>query len=102
MNHALWGHQNPYTDAYKEFFHYKEKHTGYDFGEKVPYEKTFPPTVKFTQPLRWWSWDRPRRLRVIRHLRDHLLMDILSLGGHEKPFTHVLLLSAEDSKQRVA
>ncbi|QPD05686.1 MAG: hypothetical protein Nkreftii_003460 [Candidatus Nitrospira kreftii] len=40
-----------------------------------------PPTLHFNRPLHWWSLDRRKRLATVMRLWDHLLEDILHIGG---------------------
>lgn len=69
----------PYRDQYAEFWKSRHEASGYDFG-KAPVGNVAPPTLQISRPLRWWSWDRPRRLRAILRLRDQWLAEILKLG----------------------
>lgn len=73
------GPYGPFAQAYIQFWKQKDQYKGYEFG-KAPNIKTPPPVVRFDKPLRWWSIDRPQRLRAIRQVRDRYLMDILELG----------------------
>ncbi len=79
MFDRIEGPYGPYADAYREFFELTGKYKGYEFG-KGPGIKRSPPTVTFDQPLKWWSLDRPKRLRAIRQERDRYLSEILNRG----------------------
>ncbi|GJL56766.1 MAG: hypothetical protein NPIRA02_38980 [Nitrospirales bacterium] len=79
MNNILSEKFALYKDEYRGFFNSARNYTGYDFGENS-HPNVPPPTVTFTQPLQWWSLDRPQRIRRIREARDQYLMDILRLG----------------------
>ncbi len=76
--------ENPYTHMYQDFFDARGTHTGYHFGENPSINKP-PPVATFDQPLKWWSLNRPERLKKIRQVRDQYLLDILIL--HDKPQT---------------
>ena len=84
MKNILWEPYGPFAHMYQHFFSSARKYTGYDFGEKTAQNHP-PPTVTFAEPLRWWSLDRPKRLRTIRRLRDQYLMEILRLKEKAKP-----------------
>jgi hypothetical protein len=53
---------------------------GYAFHHPAVLRNVPPPSIRFAEPLRWWSLDRRRRLAVIMRLRDRLQNDILRLG----------------------
>lgn len=53
---------------------------GYEFRHPAVLCNVPPPTVTFARPLRWWSWDRPRRRALVMRLRDQLQEEILRLG----------------------
>ena len=67
-----------YDHLYEKFFQSRDKAKGYDFQEattgSVP-----PPTVAFSERLRWWTWDRWRRRKKIRDERDRRLEEIIRL-----------------------
>ena len=68
-----------YRHQYTEFWKRRDEASGYDFG-KAPKGNVPPPTVRFSKPLRWWSWDRPRRVRTLLNIRDQRQAEILRLG----------------------
>lgn len=68
-----------YRHQYTEFWKRRDEASGYDFG-KAPIGNVPPPTVRFSKPLRWWSWDRPRRVRALLNIRDQRQAEILRLG----------------------
>ncbi len=84
MNNGTWGPKGAYWPMYRQFFESSKKHSGYHFGEQV-LKSLSPRTVAFARPLKWWSWDRPQRLRNIRRLRDQLQFDILRIGSQPPP-----------------
>lgn len=68
-----------YRHQYDEFWKRSDEASGYDF-EKAPIGNVPPPTMRFSKPLRWWSWDRPRRVRALLNIRDQRQAEILRLG----------------------
>ncbi|HBP87058.1 MAG TPA: hypothetical protein DD706_05095, partial [Nitrospiraceae bacterium] len=83
MSYSLDHLYSPYAHLYQQVFEHGHEMKGYDFG-KSPTEKISPPVVQFSRPLKWWSMDRPERLRVIRHVRDYYLHEILKIGDWNK------------------
>lgn len=69
---------NPFIGDYAGFLKQREKEKGYDFQE-APAGSVAPPTVTFAQKLRWWTWDRWKRLKKIQAERDRRLQDIVQL-----------------------
>ena len=84
MKNTLSKPYGPFAHMYQPFFGSAEKYTGYDFGDQTA-QNNPPPTLTFAQPLKWWSLDRPKRLRIIRRMRDQYLMDILRLKDKSIP-----------------
>jgi len=84
MNNILPDKFALYKDEYRNYFNSARNYTGYDFGGNS-HPSVPPPTVTFTQPLQWWSVDRPQRIRSIREARDQYLMDILRLRDNTNP-----------------
>ena len=78
MNKTHWKPYGPYEGLYHNFYEASQEARGYNFGEG-PAEKMSPPTVNDLNSLTWWSLDRPKRLRVIRRMRDQYLNEILDL-----------------------
>jgi hypothetical protein len=68
-----------YRHQYVEFWKRSDEASGYDIG-KAPIADVPPPTVRFSKPLRWWSWDSPRRVRALLNIRDQQQAEILRLG----------------------
>ena len=68
----------PYQNQYVEFLKRRDKATGYDFGQG-PIRNPPPPTLSFPRPLKWWSLDRPRRMRVLLRFPNQRLEEILRL-----------------------
>lgn len=86
MSRKLEQPYGPHAGTYRSFFELASQHKGYHFGENhgqpVP-----PPKITFSHPLRWWSWDRPKRLKIIQQLRDQRLIEILKLGEGNTNFS---------------
>lgn len=53
---------------------------GYEFHHPAPRRNVPPPTLPPAQALRWWSLDRPQRLKEELRLRDELVQSILMRG----------------------
>ena len=53
---------------------------GYEFHHPAPRRNVPPPTVPCAHSLRWWSLDRPQRLKEELGLRDELVQSILMRG----------------------
>jgi hypothetical protein len=79
MLHQYGTMSNPYIREYMEFLEAADNYKGYDFGQG-PTVINSPTNVEFSRPLKWWSLDRPKRLKAIRRVRDEFLQDILKLG----------------------
>lgn len=67
-----------YDHLYRRFFERRDSHQGYSFQE-APCGSAQPPTVTFSQQLRWWTWDRWQRRKKILAERDRLQQDILQI-----------------------
>jgi len=68
-----------YRHQYTEFWKRRDEASGYDFG-KAPIGNVPPPTARFSKPLRWRSWGRPRRVHALPNIRDQRQAEILRLG----------------------
>lgn len=67
-----------YDHLYRRFFENRESRQGYDF-QHAPGGSVPPPEVPFQSRLRWWTWDRWQRRKVIAAARDRFQQDILDL-----------------------
>lgn len=67
-----------YDHLYRRFFENRDRHQGYDF-QQAPGGSAPPPTVTFTQRLRWWTWDRWQRRKKLLAERDRLQREILEI-----------------------
>ncbi len=70
--------RGPYDHLYKRYYENKDTHQGYEF-QHAPSGSVPPPTVSFAQKLRWWTWDRWKRLKQERAQRDRLQQEILQI-----------------------
>lgn len=82
MNKTHWKPYGPYKGLYHNFYEASEDARGCNFGQG-PAKKMSPPTVNGLNSLTWWSVDRPKRLGIIRRIRDQYLNEILSLRKKE-------------------
>ena len=67
-----------YQDIYQKFLEKKDSHQGYDF-QHSPVGSATPPAPTFLNPLKWWTLNRPSRLKKIRKDRDQRQQDIVNL-----------------------
>lgn len=67
-----------YDHLYARFFERQDASRGYEF-QHAPGGSVPPPTVTFSQKLRWWTWDRWQRRKKILAERDRLQEDILKI-----------------------
>jgi hypothetical protein len=70
----------PYDDLYERYVQKRETGKGYDF-QHAPSGSVPPPAVTFRKRLRWWAWDRWRRMKTIRQERDRRVDEIVKLKG---------------------
>jgi hypothetical protein len=75
-----------YGDQYAAFWKGRDEASGYDFGQ-APRGNVPPPMVRFTKPLRWWTWGRLRRVHALLRFRDQRQEKILRLGTSFRPAT---------------
>lgn len=73
-----------YDHLYERFFTQRDRHQGYSF-QHAPGGSVAPPTVTFTQKLRWWTWDRWQRRKKILAERDRLQQEILRIKQTGNP-----------------
>jgi hypothetical protein len=100
MNGSVDRPYGPYAHLYQQFFEHCHEKKGYNFGE-APRINMPPPLVRFPRH-KWWSWDRPKRLRKIRLVRDQSLMEILRLGDLAKTFPHGEISGDQHTEKRMA
>jgi hypothetical protein len=67
-----------FPESYKDFLKRRNDAQGYDF-QHAPGGSAPPPTVSFREKLRWWTWDRWKRKKVIRQERDRRVEDIFQI-----------------------
>lgn len=67
-----------FPESYKDFLKRRQQQKGYDF-QHAPAGSVPPPVVTFREKLRWWTWDRWRRMKKIRQERDKLQQEIVQM-----------------------
>jgi len=67
-----------YQDIYRKFIDSKNEHKGYDF-QHSPAESVPPRQVTFKEKLKWWTLNRPSRLKKIAQERDQMQQEIIAL-----------------------
>ena len=76
--------KNLYQDIYRRFVETRDAHKGYNFHDattgSVP-----PPAVTFKERLKWWTLNRPSRLKKITQERDRRQQEILALKTPPQP-----------------
>lgn len=72
LNKGLYDHQ------YEQFVASRDEAKGYEF-QHPPVGNVPPPSVTFAQRLRWWTWDRWKRRKQIREVRDRWVQEIVQL-----------------------
>ena len=77
------GLKNLYQDIYRMFLENREVHKGYDF-QHSPAGSMPPPTVTFKEKLKWWTLNRPSRLKKIIQERDRRQQEILALKDRDR------------------
>ncbi|TAJ34890.1 MAG: hypothetical protein EPO64_00475 [Nitrospirae bacterium] len=68
-----------FPSNYEEFLKSRGKAKGYEF-QHAPSGSVAPPTVTFSDKLRWWTLDRWKRMKQIRAERDRQQSDIVHLA----------------------
>ena len=78
----LWvqamGLKKLYLDIYEQFAKKYDTVKGYNFQEDHR-GSTSPKMVAFKDRIKWWTLDRPKRLRVIKQERDRQQQEILAI-----------------------
>lgn len=80
----LMGLKKLYSDIYDHFTRARDAHKGFDFQEEA-IKSVPPPSVSFQDRVKWWTLNRPQRLRRIEQERDRQQQDILALKRRTKP-----------------
>lgn len=73
-----------YLDIYEQFLNTRDTQKGFDFQEGK-LKSVSPKSVSFTERVKWWTVDRPKRLRMIKQERDRQQQEILALKDQTKP-----------------
>ena len=90
--------EQSYMRRYARFFQERKNAHGYDFHH-APSGSVPVPKVTFMQSLRWWSWDRWKRLKTIRAERDRRQEEILQLKAPTVQKSHQ---NSDDAGSRIA
>jgi hypothetical protein len=72
------GDNGLFPESYNRFLAQRDGVQGYEF-QHAPSGSAAPPTVTFRDKLRWWTWDRWRRMKQIRRERDKLQQEIVQM-----------------------
>ena len=67
-----------YLNIYEQFIQTRETHKGFHFQEET-LKSVAPKMVSFKDRVKWWTLDRPSRLKQIERERDRQQQDILAL-----------------------
>ena len=67
-----------YFDIYEQFAKKYDSVKGYDFQE-CHRGSNSPKMVTFKNRIKWWTLDRPKRLRMIKQERDRQQQEILAI-----------------------
>ena len=81
---CVMGLKKLYSDIYKQFVHTRDAHKGFDFQE-TPITSIAPQSVSFRDRIKWWTVDRPQRVKKIEQERDRQQQAILALKRQTKP-----------------
>ncbi len=73
-----------YSDIYGQFVRTRDAHKGFDFQEE-PIKSVAPQSVSFQDRVKWWTVDRPQRIKKIEQERDRQQQAILALKRQTKP-----------------
>ena len=73
-----------YLNVYEPFATKQDTVKGYHFQEDHQ-GSTRPPMVTFKDRVRWWTLDRPKRLKKIKQERDRQQQEILAIKQQLKP-----------------
>jgi hypothetical protein len=76
-----------YLDIYEQFAKKHDTVKGYSFQENHQ-GSTRPKMVTFKDRIKWWTLDRPKRLKMIKEERDRQQQDILSIKQTAKSQPH--------------
>ena len=76
--------KNLYQDIYRKFVEARDTHKGYNF-QNATNGSVPPPAVTFKERLKWWTLNRPSRLKKITQERDRRQQEILALKTPPQP-----------------
>ena len=72
-----------YLDIYEQFAKKYDTVKGYNFQEDHR-GSTSPKMGTFTDRIKWWTLDRPKRLRMIKQERDRQQQEIIAIKQRTK------------------
>ncbi len=81
----MMGLKKLYLDIYTRFVEKQATAKGYDFQETST-GSLAPKSVNFKERLKWWTLNRPKRLRMISQERDRQQQEILAIQN--QPDSH--------------
>ena len=67
-----------YIDIYDQFVRTCDAASGYDFQESHG-GSVSPKMITFKDRIKWWTLDRPKRLKMIKQERDRQQQEILAI-----------------------
>ncbi|MDE0404357.1 MAG: hypothetical protein OXI53_03515 [Nitrospira sp.] len=73
-----------YLNIYEQFIQTRESHKGFHFQEE-PLKSVAPKAVSFKDRVKWWTLNRPSRLKKIEQERDRQQQEILTLKQKPVP-----------------
>ena len=73
-----------YLNIYEQFIRTRDTHKGFDFQEET-LKSVAPKAVSFKDRVKWWTLDRPSRLKKIERERDRQQQEILALKQKPVP-----------------
>ncbi len=75
-----------YINIYEQFIHTRDTYKGFHFQEET-LKSVSPQSVSFKDRIKWWTLDRPKRLKMIKQERDRQQQEILALKHQTKSST---------------
>lgn len=79
----VMGLKKLYSNIYEQFIQTRDAHKGFHFQEKT-LKSVSPQSVSFKDRIKWWTLDRPKRLKMIKQERDRQQQNILALKHQPK------------------
>ena len=73
-----------YLDIYEQFVQKFDSSKGYNFQESQQ-GSARPKMVEFKDRVKWWTLDRPKRLKMIKEERDRQQQEIVAIKQTKTP-----------------